>query len=157
MRRLIFALPFLLGLAACAGSDTISPALPPNYLGEAPRLIAETDWAAPETITVTLANFEFDPAVLTLHRNRATRLVFVNSTGKDHSVVSDQFFREVATHQVVGPTGTMAAPWLSKLVVPAGQTKELWLVPARYGAFPFECGVTGHSAFGMNGIINVVP
>lgn len=157
MRRLCLALTLILGLNGCAGSDTISAALPPNYLSTAPQILAATDWSNPETVTVTMANFEFNPSDLSLHRDRATRLVFINPTTKDHAVVADQFFREVATYQVVGPTGPSAAPWLSKLVVPAGQTKEVWLVPARFGAYSFQCGVTGHSAFGMNGIITVIP
>ncbi|WP_161539576.1 cupredoxin domain-containing protein [Paramagnetospirillum kuznetsovii] len=155
MRRFLLALPF--ALAACAGSDVISPTLPPNYLSDAPRILAATDWSNPDSVTVTMTNFEFSPSELNLRRDRAVRLVFVNPSTKDHTVVSDQFFREVATRQVVGPNGATAAPWLSKLVVPSGETKEIWLVPARYGAYHFQCDVTGHSALGMNGIINVIP
>jgi uncharacterized cupredoxin-like copper-binding protein len=155
MRRLLAALPLFLGLGGCAGSDVTHASLPPNYLASAAQIVAAADWSSPETITVTMANFEFTPSELTLRRDRPTRLVFVNPTTKDHTVVADAFFREVATHKIVGSSGAAAAPWLSKMVVPAGQTKELWLVAARYGAYRFECDVTGHSAFGMSGLINV--
>ncbi len=157
MRRLLFILPVVLGLSACAGEDVVNTALPPGYLSAAPEIVAAADWSDPDTITVTLSNYEFTPSELTLHRDRATRLVLVNSTTKDHTMVAAQFFKEVAVRQLVGPTGAVPAPWVSKVVVPAGQTKEIWLVPAHYGAFRFECDVTGHSAFGMNGLINVIP
>ena len=120
-------------------------------------MVAAADWSAPETIAVAITNYAYQPAELTLHRDRPTRLVLTNTTTTDHSIVAPQFFREVASKQLVGPDGTVAAPWITKVVVPAGQTREIWLLPAHYGAFRFECDVTGHSAFGENGLINVVP
>ncbi|MDO8605896.1 MAG: hypothetical protein Q7R40_05130 [Phaeospirillum sp.] len=157
MRRYLLTLPVILGLSACAGSDAVSTALPPGYLSAAREIVAAADWSNPETVTVTLANYRFSPGEFDLHRDRPTRLVLVNPTATDHAMVAEQFFREVAVRQLVGPTGTTPAPWISKVVIPAGQTREIWLVPARYGAFRFKCDVTGHSAFGMNGLINVIP
>ena len=154
MRRV---LPLILCLSACAGSDVVSTALPPNYLKDAPEIVAAADWSAPETVTVTMADFAFRPLELNLHRDRPTRLVLANPTTRDHAIVAEQFFREVAVRQLVGPDGTTPAPWIGKVVVPAGQTREIWLVPARYGAYRFECDVTGHSALGENGLINVIP
>ena len=157
MHRTLFVLPLVLALAACAGNDAVSTALPPNYLRDAPEIVAAADWSAPDTITVTLANYRFDPSELTFHRDHPTRLVLVNPTTSDHSVVAPQFFKEVAVRQLVGPGGAVPAPWISKVVVPAGQTREIWLVAARYGAYRFESDVTGDSALGMNGLINVIP
>ena len=152
-----FALVLTFALAACAGSDGVKTSLPPNYLKDAPDIVAAADWSDPETVTVTFGDHAFMPAEISLHRDRATRLVVVNPTTSDHALVSDQFFRDVAVRQLVGPTGTITAPWVSKVVIPEGQTREIWLVPARYGSYRYECDVTGHSAMGENGLINVIP
>jgi uncharacterized cupredoxin-like copper-binding protein len=158
LRRALCALALVASLAGCAGSDQTSASLPPNYLAQAPDIIANTDWSQPDAVTVAMVNYEFQPSEITLRRDRPVRLVFVNSSSKDHSVVSPDFFREVATYQITEPNGSATkAPWLSKLVVAAGQTRELWLVPAHYGAYRFECDVTGHASLGMTGLINVVP
>lgn len=154
-RGLPFALVLL--LSACAGSDEIMTALPPGYVDNAAEIVAQADWSSPETITMTLVNYEFQPSELTFHRDRPVRLVLVNPTTTDHSMVSEQFFKDIALKQVSGGGTAVAGPWLKKVVVPAGQTKEVWFVPARYGAYSFECDVTGHAAFGMSGLVNVVP
>ena len=155
MRISVLVLAFV--LSACAGSDTVKTALPPNYLKDAPEIAAAADWSDPETVSVTLGDYAFSPSEINLHRDRATKLVLSNPTTSDHTLVSDQFFREVAILQLVGPSGTTKAPWVSKVVIPAGQTREIWLVPARYGSYRYECDLTGHSSLGENGLINVIP
>ncbi|MGE5506855.1 MAG: hypothetical protein ACM31L_20720 [Actinomycetota bacterium] len=156
MRRLLPAAPLLaLLLSACAGTDAVSTMQPPGYLRDAPDVVAGTDWSNPDTVTVRLENYAFNPDELTFLRDRATRLVLVNTTENDHSFEAKAFFQGIAVKQLVGPDGALTAPWVEKVAVPAGQTKELWFVPARYGAFHFECGVVGHSALGMHGLINV--
>ncbi len=107
--------------------------------------------------TTPFRDARYAPRRLEVERRADGSLVLANPTARDHAIVADQFFREVAVRQLVGPTGTTPAPWVSKVVVPAGQTREIWLVPARYGAYRFECDVTGHSALGENGLINVIP
>lgn len=155
MRASILALALV--LSACAGSDGVKTALPPNYLKDAPEIAAAADWSDPETVSITIGTYAFSPSEINLHRDRATKLVVSNPTTSDHALVSDQFFREVAVLQLVGPGGTTKAPWVSKVVIPAGQTREIWLVPARYGSYRYECDVTGHSSLGENGLINVIP
>lgn len=153
-RATAFGLALLLG--ACAGTDVVSRLQPPGYLRDAPEVVAQADWGNPDTVTVELRDYEFVPDELSFHRDRATRLVLVNPTAKDHTFVSQAFFQGIAVKQLVGPEQTVEGPWVEKVVVPAGQTKELWFVPARFGAFKFECTVAGHATLGMTGVANVV-
>lgn len=156
LRRLALVLACAATLTACAGSDKLSARQPPGFVANAAEIVAATDWSDPETITVSVVGHAFSPAELTFHRDRATRLVVVNATDSDHGIAADQFFADIAVERVSGPAGTARAPWIEKLVVPAGQTKELWFVPARFGAYSFECPATGHPSLGERGIINVV-
>jgi uncharacterized cupredoxin-like copper-binding protein len=153
--RWIVCAALLALLSACAGSDAVSTLQPPGYLHDAAQVVAGADWTNPDTVTVRLENYAFVPDELTFLRDRATRLVLVNSTETDHSFEAKEFFKTVAVKQLSGPSGTLTAPWVEHIAVPAGQTKELWFVPARYGAYHFECGVVGHATLGMRGLINV--
>lgn len=151
MKRFVPWLVLMLG--ACAGQDEIGRLQPAGYIPDAARMVAEANWSAPETISVTLADHAFSPDQLDFHRDRPTRLVLRNATDGDHSVVSPGFFQAIAVRQL----GESAGPYVEKIVVPAGQTKEMWFVPGRYGAWRFECDVTGHALLGEKGLVNIGP
>jgi uncharacterized cupredoxin-like copper-binding protein len=144
-------------LAACAPTDEVSRRLPPNYLANAAERVAAADWSDPETVTLTLGASGFVPAELTLRRDRPTRLVVVNASGADHELVAPEFFRDVAVERLSGPDGVTRAAWVSRVGLPAGQTREIWLIAARFGAYRFECGRLGHAALGERGLISVEP
>lgn len=154
MTRWALLLPLL--LAACAGEDAVSLRQPLGYLPDAERISSEADWSAPQVVELQLVNHAFVPDEFTVRRHRPVRLVLRNTSKSDHTFVSDSFFRGIAVRQLVGPGITYTAPWVEKVVVPAGESKELWFVPTRYGAYPFECTVTGHALLGMKGVVNVV-
>ncbi len=143
-------------LAACAGSDTVSNRLPPGFVSDAAEIVAATDWATPEEVRVTIAGHAFKPSEWTFHRDRATRLVLVNATESDHGLAARQFFADIAVESVRGGGQTLKGPWIESLSIPAGQTKELWFVPARFGAYTFECSAIGHPSLGERGVIDVV-
>ncbi len=155
MRRTLAALSLAFGLAGCAGSDAAYTQLPPGYLRDAAEIVARADWSSPDIVTVTIAGHAFSPNELVFHRDRPTRLVLVNSTDSDHAVVADQFFTDIAVERISGGGQTTRAPWVGKVVVPAGETRELWFVPARFGAYRFECPVAGHAGLGERGLIEV--
>lgn len=156
IRGVVLALS-LLGLGACAGSDAVSTRLPPGFVSNAAEIVAGADWASPETVTVTISGHAFQPSELTFHRDRATRLVLVNATDSDHGIAARQFFADIAVESIRGGSQILRGPWIESLAVPAGQTKELWFVPARYGAYAFECSALGHPSLGERGLIDVVP
>jgi uncharacterized cupredoxin-like copper-binding protein len=155
MKRIALALPLLL-LAACAGEDAVSRYQPMGFVTDAERISAEADWNAAQLVELQVVNHAFVPNEFTIRRNKPVRLVLKNTSKGDHTFVSKSFFKGIAVRQLVGPGVTYTAPWVEKVVVPAGETKELWFVPTRYGAYPFECTVTGHSLLGMTGIVNVM-
>jgi hypothetical protein len=143
-------------LVACAGSDTVSDRLPPGFVANAAEIVAATDWAAPEEVRVTISGHAFNPSDWTFHRDRATRLVLVNATESDHGLKARQFFADIAVESVRGGGLTLKGPWIESLSIPAGQTKELWFVPARFGSYAFECPAVGHPSLGERGVIDVV-
>lgn len=154
MTRYLLALP-LLALAACAPEDKVSDRQPPGYLPNAAELSNEVNWRRPETIEIELVNHAFVPNEFTVRRNKPYRLVLKNTSTSDHTFVSDGLFKSMAVRQLVGRGVTWTKPWVEKITITAGETKELWFVPARFGAFPFECTVIGHSTLGMKGVVNV--
>ncbi|MBC7908564.1 MAG: cupredoxin domain-containing protein [Rhodospirillaceae bacterium] len=153
MKRLAVLLPLV--LAACAGEDQISRYQPIGYLPEAEQISSQADWSNPDVIEMQLVNHAFVPDEITVRRNRPTRLILKNPSKSDHTFVGEQFMKSIAVRQLVGRDITATTAWVEKVVVPAGETKELWFVPTRYGAFTFECTVTGHALLGMKGVINV--
>jgi uncharacterized cupredoxin-like copper-binding protein len=154
--RSLSAIALMIALAACAGSDTLSRSLPPGFVSDAPQIVASTDWTAPEEVRVTISGHAFQPNALTFHRDRATRLILVNDTESEHGIAAKQFFADIAVESVRGGGVTEKAPWIEELIVAAGQTKELWFVPARFGAYSFECPSLGHPSLGERGTINVI-
>jgi hypothetical protein len=143
-------------LAACAGSDTVSDRLPPGFVANAAEIVAAADWAAPEEVRVTIDGHAFTPAEWAFHRDRATRLVLVNATNSDHGLKARAFFADIAVESVRGGGQTLKGPWIESLAIPAGQTKEVWFVPARFGSYAFECSAVGHPSLGERGVIDVV-
>lgn len=143
-------------LSACAGSDTVSNRLPPGFVADAAEIVASADWAAPEEVRVTIEGHAFKPSEWTFRRDRATRLVLINATESDHGLSARQFFADIAVESVRGGGQVLKGPWIESLSIPAGQTKELWFVPARFGAYAFECSAIGHPSLGERGVIDVV-
>jgi hypothetical protein len=143
-------------LAACAGSDSVSDRLPPGFVANAAEMVAAADWAASEEVRVTIDGHAFKPSEWVFHRDRATRLVLVNTTSSDHGIKARAFFSDIAVESVRGGGQTLKGPWIESLSIPAGETKELWFVPARFGSYAFECSAIGHPSLGERGIIDVV-
>lgn len=156
IRRAAAAFALTVLLAACAGSDTMSRRLPPGFVSDAAQIVANTDWVAPEEIRLTISGHQFQPDQLTFHRDRATRLILVNPTDSEHGISARQFFADIAVESVRTGNQVEKGPWIEELILPAGQTKELWFVPARFGAYSFECSSFGHPSLGERGTIQVV-
>lgn len=145
-----------LAVAACAGPDRVSHDQPPGYLKTAREVVAQADWSNPRVVEMDLVNHAFRPDELTFRRGEPVRLILRNTSTSDHTFVSEPFFRGIAVRKLVTPQETVEAPWVEKVSVEEGVVQELWFVPARFGAYRFECSVPGHSLLGMTGVINVV-
>lgn len=154
-RHALLLLPLLL-LAACAGQDSIGKLQPSGYVRDAEKIVAETDWSNPETITVVMTDNSFRPNVLAFPRNRALRLVIDNQTYSDHTFEAPEWFKTIAAKAIVGPAGTVEGQYLERLVIPLRTRKELLFVQVRVGHYSFHCDVTGHSLLGEKGAIDVI-
>jgi uncharacterized cupredoxin-like copper-binding protein len=144
-------------LAACAAEDSVSHLQPYGALTNAPALVAQADWSKAPAVSLVITKSDISPPELTFHRGQPVRLVIQNRSDTDRIITADGFFQTVAVRQVVGPTGTETGPWIQQVGIPIGQTKEVWFVPDRFGAWNFNCAVPGFSMLGVTGVVNVVP
>jgi len=109
----------------------------------------DTDWSGAETVTVKLADFEFQPEHVALKVRRPIRLILVNTGSDIHDFSAPEFFSAVMYRPgaVVGPDG--------RIEVAEGQSKEVDIVPIAEGSYDLECTEFLHSLFGMTGKIEV--
>ena len=125
-------------LASCVGTSALRPPAPPD-----------TDWGKAETVTVRLADFEYQPEKLQLKVRQPIHLVLVNTGSGEHDFSAPAFFSAV----MYGP-GSVVAP-NGDIVVPEGQTKSVDILPIAGGTYDLECTEFLHSLFGMTGKIEV--
>jgi plastocyanin len=130
MRRLAFilAIPLLLSTGAA----------PP------------ADWVHAQPVTVTLSNFKFAPATLTLQRGRAYRIHLVNSASGGHNFMARDFFAqaEVASED-------RAKLNKGGVDVRGHGAVDIRLVPRQSGTYRVRCTHFMHSSFGMTGTLVV--
>jgi uncharacterized cupredoxin-like copper-binding protein len=142
------AILLCLGVAGCAAPAPI----------EAPRGAAEglagVDWAHAETVTLSLSEFAFSPTSVTLRAGQPVRLRLVNAGNIAHNFTSPDLFRSVALRPEDG-TGARVLASGGSVEVPAGQTRELLLVPLSPGRHAFECTHPLHATLGMRGEVVV--
>lgn len=105
---------------------------------------------APETVTVTLANFKYTPEAITLQHGQPYVLRFTNSANGGHDFVAKQFFAAAA----IAPEDRTK---LKKggVEVPGGETVEIRLTAPAAGSYKVHCSHFMHSTFGMKGAITV--
>ena len=156
MRNPAIILLSLLLLGGCAGTDSIGTVQPAGYVRDAERIVQSADWSNPETVTMVLTNHAFTPNVLTVQRDRPTRLVLDNQSNSNHTFVAPAFFKAIAAKGIVGPQGAEHGHYLERVVIPPRTRKEVLFVPVRVGHYFFECDITGHAMLGMKGAIDVM-
>jgi plastocyanin len=105
----------------------------------------------PETITVKLSNFAFEPAHLRLKVGVPVRLRLANSSSGGHDFSAPAFFAASTF-----PPGSSAPPH-GEVAVRSHETVDITMVPSTPGTFRLECTHFLHSLFGMHGTIEVVP
>ena len=111
---------------------------------------AATAQTAPQTLTVEMSNFKFNPSVLTLTRGHSYVLHFVNSASGGHDFVAKEFFA----------SATIAPEDRSKLKkgeveLSGGESADVHLVATTPGTYKSHCSHFMHSSFGMTGQIVV--
>ena len=145
MKRGLWA-GFLLLVSACA-----SERAPLQPVTGAPP-VGEADWARATVLEVALDSFEFQPAHLTLDRQRAYRLHLTNHGGGHNFDAPDFFgtavFRDDAVSRRVRASGGV-------IELARGEEVDVYVMPTRAGSFALRCSHPLHASFGMIGGIEV--
>ncbi len=146
----------VLALGGCARAVDAFGQPGAGYVADAAALTASADWSNAETVTVSLSEFAFTPASLTFRTGVPYRVVLQNTGGRTHLFVSDGFFKAIAAHSLRSAGGEVANPYLEKIAVAPGTTKELLFVAVNPGTYDLVCTVFLHQTFGMTGSISVL-
>lgn len=130
LRRLALALVSVFILAACGGGATNS--------------------TEPKTVTLTMNEFQFQPADITVNVGQPIKLVLKNNGTVLHDFVSMDAMVEVmaeqgAMHDMGGMQTAMHA------AVEAGQQSTLEFKATQPGTYTFYCTEAGHKEAGMVG------
>lgn len=129
---LLLALILMFILAACGGTA------------------AKPVSTEPKTITLTLNEFQFQPAEITVNVGQPITLVLKNNGTVLHDFVSTDAMVEVmeehgAMHDMSGMQTAMHA------AIEAGQQSTLEFKATQAGTYTFYCTVAGHKEAGMMG------
>src|SRR5918998_1536952 len=138
------------GAAGCAPSRAPQPAGPPG--GEAAA--AAADWGRAERVEVVMDEYAFRPSRIALRQGQPTLLRVVNRGARPHDFTAPAFFAAAAPR----PGDPAAAAVRAKggsVDVPAGEAREIALLPLAAGRFPLDCEKPLHAMFGMEGEIVV--
>ena len=133
LRLLVLALVVTSTLAACGGAAA-------NF----------TTSTEPKTVTLTLNEFQFQPAEITTKVGQPIKLVLKNNGTVLHDFVSTDAMVEVmeehgAVHDMAGMQTNMHA------AIEAGQESTLEFKATQAGTYTFYCTVAGHKEAGMMG------
>ena len=126
-------------LAPCSGKPT------------GPTQQVATQTGDGETITVRLSSFAFEPEQIRLKADVPIRLRLDNESDGGHNFSAPTFFAASSFR----PGSSF--PSNGTVEVGSHQTVEIALVPGTPAAYPLECTHFLHSAFGMNGTVEVTP
>ena len=104
----------------------------------------------PQTVTLTLNEFQFQPAEITASVGQPIKLVLKNNGTVLHDFVSTDAMVEVmeehgAEHDMAGMQTNMHA------AIEAGQQSTLEFKATQPGTYTFYCTIAGHREAGMEG------
>lgn len=146
---------FCLALAACGAGDDGFVEATIERMVELEKIVAAVDWSKAEERSLSLEEFEFTPADITLKRDQPYELTVTNKGRTAHTFVAPGFFDAVAVQGLIFPDGEVSMPLLESIAFEAGETKILVFVPVKAGEFPLICDRPLHEMFGMTGIVRI--
>ena len=144
-----------IGLAGCATGDIVLDEPGAAYVQDVAARVAGIDWSEAQAITVSLSEYQFEPASLTFQVGLPYRILFRNAGQRRHTFVAEGFFEAIAADRLVFTDGEIASPYLKTIEVLPGTAKELYFVPAKKGVYLLRCSVFLHQGFGMEGRITI--
>lgn len=137
--RTMLAGLLLFALAACTATQTS---------------ITET-----QTASITMKEFAFEPAKITVKAGQPVKLTLVN----DGALLHDFTSMDAAVEMMAGEHGaqhdmneTMEGAMMH-IAVDVGKSATLEFTPTQAGVYTFFCTVEGHRAAGMEGQLIVTP
>ncbi len=154
-RRVLVAASLAVLAGCAAGGDVLLDKPGAGYVRDIAATTRAADWSKAETVAVTLSEFQFTPAGLTFRKNVPYRLRLRNDGERDHTFVSEGFFKAIAATKLVSGDGEVTGPYLASITVPPGSEKTLFFVAVGTGTYDLKCTVFLHDAFGMDGEITV--
>jgi len=108
----------------------------------------------PKTITLTMNEFQFQPAQITVNVGQPIKLVMKNTGTVLHDFVSrDAMVEVMAEHGAEHDMGGM--PTAMHAAIEAGQQSTLEFKATQAGTYTFYCTVAGHKEAGMQGTLIV--
>ena len=154
-RRVLVAASLAVLAGCAAGGDVVLDKPGAGYVRDNAATTRAADWSRAETVAVTPSEFQFAPDRLTFRKNVPYRLRLRNTRERDHTFVSEGFFKAIAGTKLVSGDGEVARPYLASITAPPGSEKTLFFVAVRTGAYDLKRSVFLHEAFGMDGEITV--
>lgn len=116
----------------------------------APAAAQEPDWSHAPRVTVSMSNFKFAPATLTLHHGERYVLHVVNRASGGHDLTAPKFF---AAATIVPED--LARIKRGKIALDGGESADVRFVAPAVGSYAMRCTHFLHSGFGMTGRIVV--
>ena len=99
--------------------------------------------------------YDYAPANLVFEAGRPYRLRIENTGAKPHTFSSEAFFKALAANSLTTAAGTVDAPYIRDLEIPAGQSADLQFIAVTPGTYELVCNEPLHEIFGMTGTIHV--
>jgi uncharacterized cupredoxin-like copper-binding protein len=107
------------------------------------------DWSQAAQATVSLSNFDFDPATIHLRAGRPVILHLIDGGSGGHNFSAPAFFAAAS----IRPED-QGLIYKGAIELRAHQAKDIGLIP-RAGRYKLRCTHTMHALFGMKGEIVV--
>jgi uncharacterized cupredoxin-like copper-binding protein len=113
---------------------------------------ASADWARAQPYPVVLGEFHYEPAPIVLRVGQPYVLRLQNAGRFSHTFTAPSFFHAAQVRQ--DPAGKEAEA-SGGVVLAAGKTMELGVLPLQAGSYALECTKPLHALLGMSGDIIV--
>ena len=114
------------------------------------------DWSKAETVNVTVADFEFQPASLSFQSGGIYRLHLENKGKETHFFAAEDFFKAIAANSLEQSEGNLAYPLLREIALAPGESKDLTFIAVTKGTYDLHCSAPFHEGMGMKGMIAIL-
>lgn len=156
-RLISVALAAVLLLGACENASVLDEfSARPHDVADPAAVIAAADWDKATEIKMTLgADYGVEPTYLSLEINKPYKLVVRNFNWTTQSIAADEFYKTIAIKTVTSGDHSFEQPRLDELLIPSGETREMYFVPTERGVFEIQGRFILYTSLGFVGRIEV--